>query len=123
MDSIILHWLPPVAEPIVEAIEIAARFIMPNPMGSRTRSIGERRWDALVILRYFFAICRGAGPTGTCPMGQYSLRAAAIKSGDESQHCPHPRNDRLARSHVGRLPLDAVRVRAADDLQGHRIRN
>jgi hypothetical protein len=35
MDLIILHWFPRVAKPIVEAIEIAARFLMPNPMGSR----------------------------------------------------------------------------------------
>ena len=62
---------------------------------------------------------RGLDPRGTCPMGQYSTRAAALKSGDEPQYCPHPRNDRLARRRVGWLPLDAVRLRAADDPQGH----
>jgi len=47
-------------------------------------------------------------------MGQYPSGAAALKSSHESRSFSFRRIADLARRPDGRLPLDAVRVRAAD---------
>ena len=56
-------------------------------------------------------------------MGQYPSGAAALESVDDSRYFSFRRSFDLARRPDGRLSLDAVRVRAADGPQRHRIRN